>query len=46
MRTETCDRTAIVDGPERYPCLNAIPIGMKLFETVEAMEAIASIRRG
>jgi len=39
------DWNAIVDGLNRYLRLRSIPIGMKLFETVEAMEAIPRIRR-
>ena len=39
------DWTAIVDGLNRYLRLRSIPIGMKLFETVEEMEAIPRIRR-
>jgi uncharacterized protein (DUF169 family) len=45
MTTETYDWTAIVDGLNRYLRLRSIPIGMKLFETVEEMEAIPKIRR-
>src|SRR5438876_8387522 len=46
MTTETTyDWQAIVDGLNRYLRLRSIPIGMKLFETVEAMEAIPKIRR-
>ena len=45
MTTETYDWTAIVEGLNRYLRLRSIPIGMKLFETVEAMEAIPKIRR-
>jgi uncharacterized protein (DUF169 family) len=41
----TYDWSAIVDGLNQYLRLRAIPIGMKLFETVEAMEAIPKIRR-
>src|SRR3970040_2201625 len=33
------------DRPPRHLALHSIPIGMKLFETVEAMEAIPKIRR-
>jgi uncharacterized protein (DUF169 family) len=39
------DWDAIVDGLNRYLHLRAIPIGMKLFERVEEMEAIPRIRR-
>jgi uncharacterized protein (DUF169 family) len=42
---ETYDWNAIVDGLNRYLHLRSIPIGMKLFETVEEMEAIPKIRR-
>ena len=42
---EQYDWNAIVDGLNRYLRLRSIPIGMKLFETVEAMEAIPKIRR-
>src|SRR2546428_12968241 len=42
---ERYDWNAIVDGLNRYIRLRSIPIGMKLFETVEAMEAIPKIRR-
>ena len=42
---EGYDWNAIVDGLNRYLRLRSIPIGMKLFETVEAMEAIPKIRR-
>ncbi len=45
MTSERYDFTAIVDGLNRYLRLRSIPIGMKLFETVEAMEAIPKIRR-
>jgi len=45
MTTESYDWTAIVDGLNRYLRLRSIPIGMKLFETVEEMEAIPKIRR-
>src|ERR1044071_6207657 len=45
MTTDTYDWTALVDGLTRYLRLRSIPIGMKLFETVEAMEAIPRIRR-
>ena len=39
------DLPAIAAGLERVLKLRAIPFGMKLFETVEAMEAIPKIRR-
>ena len=45
MSAERYDWTAIVDGLSRSLRLRSIPIGMKLFETVEAMEAIPKIRR-
>src|SRR5437773_2588188 len=45
MTTETYDWPAIVEGLNRYLRLRSIPIGMKLFETVEAMAAIPKIRR-
>ena len=41
----TDDWDALVDGLSRYLRLRSIPIGMKLFETVEEMEAIPKIRR-
>src|SRR5437764_13483804 len=42
---ETYDWAAMVDDLNRYLRLRSIPIGMKLFETVEEMEAIPKIRR-
>ena len=45
MTTETYDWDAIIDGLNQYLRLRSIPIGMKLFETVEQMEAIPKIRR-
>ena len=45
MTAERYDWNAIVDGLTRHLRLRSIPIGMKLFETVEAMEAIPKIRR-
>lgn len=45
ITTETYDWPAIVDGLNRDLCLRSIPIGMKLFEAVEEMEAIPKIRR-
>src|SRR2546423_11771744 len=45
MSSERYDFAAIVDGLNRYLRLRSIPIGMKLYETVEAMEAIPKIRR-
>ena len=41
----TYDWDALVGGLDRYLRLRSIPIGMKLFETVEEMEAIPKIRR-
>src|SRR5205823_12654605 len=43
--TETYDWHAIVDGLNRYLRLRSVPIGMKLFETGEEMDAIPRIRR-
>ncbi len=45
MTTERYEWDAIVSGLNQYLRLRSIPIGMKLFETVEAMEAIPKIRR-
>ncbi|OGL18812.1 MAG: hypothetical protein A3F92_02320 [Candidatus Rokubacteria bacterium RIFCSPLOWO2_12_FULL_71_22] len=45
MTDERYDWNGIVDGLNQYLRLRSIPIGMKLFETVEAMEAIPKIRR-
>ena len=45
MSTETYDWDAIVNGLNQHLRLRSIPIGMKLFETVEEMEAIPKIRR-
>jgi uncharacterized protein (DUF169 family) len=45
MTTGTYDWDAIVSGLNQYLRLRSIPIGMKLFETVEEMEAIPKIRR-
>src|SRR3989337_3292408 len=45
MTAERYDWEAIVAGLNQYLRLRSIPIGMKLFETVEAMEAIPKIRR-
>lgn len=42
---ERYDFEAIVEGLNRYLRLRSIPIGMKLFERVEDMEAIPRIRR-
>ena len=41
---ERYDWNAIVDGLNRYLRLRSIPLGMKLFETVEAMEAIPKVK--
>jgi uncharacterized protein (DUF169 family) len=41
----TCDWNGIVEALNRHLRLRSIPIGMKLFETVEAMEAVPKIRR-
>lgn len=45
MTSESYDWDAIVNGLNQYLHLRSIPIGMKLFETVEAMEAVPKIRR-
>src|SRR3989304_4582860 len=45
MTDERYDWNGIVDGLNQSLRLRSIPIGMKLFETVEAMEAISKIRR-
>ena len=45
MATASYDWNAIVEGLTRYLRLRSIPIGMKLFETIEEMEAIPKIRR-
>ena len=45
MTTERYDWDAIVGGLNQYLRLRSIPIGMKLFETVEEMAAIPKIRR-
>ncbi len=39
------DWTAILEGLNKYLRIRATPIGMKLFETVEEMEAVPRIRR-
>lgn len=39
------DWGALVEGLTRYLRIKATPVGMKLFETVEAMEAVERIRR-
>jgi uncharacterized protein (DUF169 family) len=43
--TPAYDWDAIIGGLDRYLRLRSIAIGMKLFETVEEMEAIPKIRR-
>src|SRR5256714_12217248 len=43
--TDAYDWSAIVDDLNQYLKLRSIPIGMKLFETVQEMEAIPKIRR-
>lgn len=43
--SERYDWPALVDGLNRYLRLRTTPIGMKLFETVAAMEAVPRIRR-
>ncbi len=45
MTPESYDFDAIVEGLNRHLRLRSIPIGMKLFERVEEMEAIPKIRR-
>jgi uncharacterized protein (DUF169 family) len=45
VTAERYDWNAIVGGLERHLKLRSIPIGMKLFETIEEMEAIPKIRR-
>ena len=45
MTAESYDWEAILGGLDRHLRLRTIPIGMKLFETVEEMEAIPKIRR-
>jgi uncharacterized protein (DUF169 family) len=45
MHAESHDWEGIVAGLNQYLRLRSIPIGMKLFETVEAMEAVPKIRR-
>ena len=45
MTSEHYDWNGIVEGLNTYLRLRTIPIGMKLFETVEEMEAIPKIRR-
>lgn len=42
---EYYDWDAILDGLNRYLRIRATPIGMKLFETKEEMEAVEKIRR-
>lgn len=45
MSDERYDWEAILSGLDRHLRLRTIPIGMKLFETVEEMESIPKIRR-
>jgi uncharacterized protein (DUF169 family) len=45
VTTEAYDWPEILSGLDRHLRLRSIPIGMKLFETVEEMEAIPKIRR-
>ena len=45
MTAEAYDWDKIVGGLDEYLRLRSIPIGMKLFVTVEEMEAIPKIRR-
>src|SRR5262245_13258172 len=45
MDTARYDWDALVSGLNQYLRLRSIPIGMKLYETVEEMEAIPRIRR-
>ena len=45
MTAEAYDWDKIVGGLDEYLRLRSIPIGMKLFATVEEMEAIPKIRR-
>ena len=45
MDTVRYDWDALVSGLNQYLRLRSIPIGMKLYETVEEMEAIPKIRR-
>ena len=45
MTAASYDWEAILGGLDRHLRLRTIPIGMKLFETVEEMEAIPKIRR-
>src|SRR5262249_37931405 len=45
MDTLRYDWDAVVSGLNQYLRLRSIPIGMKLYETVEEMEAIPKIRR-
>ena len=42
---EGYDWAALLDGLQRYLRLTATPVGMKLFETVEQMEAVERVRR-
>ena len=45
MSTDTYDWAALVNGLNQYLRLRSIPIGMKLYETVEEMERVPKIRR-
>lgn len=42
---EGYDWGALLDGLQRYLRLTATPVGMKLFETAEEMEAVERVRR-
>ena len=42
---EAYDWAALLDGLQRYLRLTATPVGMKLFETVDEMEAVERVRR-
>ena len=42
---EGYDWGALLDGLQRYLRLTATPVGMKMFETVEQMEAVERVRR-
>ena len=42
---EGYDWGALLDGLQRYLRLTATPVGMKLFETADAMEAVERVRR-
>jgi uncharacterized protein (DUF169 family) len=45
MTTDAHDWNALVEELNRHLRLRSIPVAMKLFETVEAMEAVPRIRR-